>query len=209
MNELRGQIGPGFRWAASGCGLVLIFDGKEIWGNPSSLKLYRAGACRPFDQGCPALGTRSQLNGRLLKKCWAYFCKFLQDLRDSDRRVASMRIVRPEMSWRVLSPEWQGGSVCLQLLALRCGYRIGEICSELDCGERYLYEVFTRDIGLSPKEWMRRERMVVARRMLAGGKGPDEVAESLGFASKQNFRREFLAFYRVGPLEFQKGSWRE
>lgn len=120
-----------------------------------------------------------------------------------------MRIVRPEMSWRVLSPEWPGGSVCLQLLALRCGYRIGEICAELDCGERYLYEVFTRDIGLSPKEWMRRERMVVARRMLSGGKGPDEVAESLGFASKQNFRREFLAFYRVGPVEFQEGRWRE
>ena len=121
-----------------------------------------------------------------------------------------MRIVRPEMSWRVLSPEWPGGAVCLQRLALRCGYRICEICAELNCGERYLYEVFIRDIGLSPKEWMRRERMVVARRMLAGGEGVDDVTERLGFASKNNFRREFLAFYGVLPLEFQKqriGRW--
>ena len=115
-----------------------------------------------------------------------------------------MRIVRPEMSWRVLGPEWPGGSVCLQRLALRCGYRICEICAELNCGERYLYEVFIRDIGLSPKEWMRRERMVVARRMLAGGERVDDVTERLGFASKNNFRREFLAFYGVLPLEFQK-----
>lgn len=97
--------------------------------------------------------------------------------------------------------------MCLQRLALRCGYRIGEICAELNCSERYLYEVFLRDIGLPPKEWMRRERMVVARRKLVGGKAPEEVAESLGFALKNNFRREFLAFYGVPPLQFQRERW--
>ena len=107
------------------------------------------------------------------------------------------------MTWRVLFPE-QGDSVCLQRLALRCGYRIGHLCVELGCSERYLHEVFTRDIGLSPKEWMRQERMVVARRMLAGGKSPDEVAESLGFAVRSTFRREFVLFYQVRPLEFQR-----
>ena len=120
-----------------------------------------------------------------------------------------MRIVRPEMSWRVLSPVWPGGSVCLQRLTMRCGYRIGELCSELGCSERYLYEVFERNIGLTPKDWMRRERMVVARRMLVGGRDAGEVAESLGFTSKNIFRREFLAFYQVPPLEFQKRRWRE
>jgi len=118
-----------------------------------------------------------------------------------------MRIVRPEMSWRVLTPDWPGGSVCLQRLAIRCGYRISELCRELACCERYLHEVFSRDIGLSPKEWMRQERMVVARRMLVGGKAPEEVAKNLGFTMKQNFRREFLAFYGVPPLRFQRERW--
>jgi AraC-like DNA-binding protein len=90
---------------------------------------------------------------------------------------------------------------------LRCGYRIGEVCQELECSERYLYEVFIRDIGLPPKEWMRRERMVVARRMLTGGRSPDEVAVLLGFSNSSNFRREFLVHHRLGPLEFQIRQW--
>jgi len=78
------------------------------------------------------------------------------------------------------------------------------MCAELECSERYLYEVFSRDIGLPPKEWMRRERMVVARRMLVGGKAPEEVAADLGFAAGGNFRREFLRFNEVPPLWFQQ-----
>jgi AraC-like DNA-binding protein len=117
-----------------------------------------------------------------------------------------MRIIRPDQSWCILlSP--RGERLCLQRLAMRKGYRIGELCSELDCGERYLRQVFIRDIGLSPKEWMRRERMVVARRMLVGGKSPAEVAADLGFSTQNNFRREFLAFYRVLPLRFQLERW--
>jgi AraC-like DNA-binding protein len=97
----------------------------------------------------------------------------------------------------------------LQGLALRCGYRICEICSELECSERYLHEVFMRDIGLPPKRWMRAERMVVASRKLVGGKSPEEVAMELGFASANNFRREFLEVYRIPPLDFQRERWGE
>jgi AraC-like DNA-binding protein len=117
-----------------------------------------------------------------------------------------MRIVRPELSWRVLFPS-QGDSLCLQRLALRCGYRVTELSTELECTRRYLHVVFLRDIGLTPKEWMRRERMVVARRMLAGGRVPEEVAMDLGFATQNNFRREFLETYRVLPLQFQRERW--
>ncbi len=114
-----------------------------------------------------------------------------------------MKIVRPEHSWCVISPSL-GGRVCLQRLALRCGYRVSEVCAELGCGERYLHEVFMRDVGLSPKQWMRLERMVVARRMLAGGKPPPDVSVALGFASLNGFRREFLCVYRVLPREYQR-----
>jgi AraC-like DNA-binding protein len=113
-----------------------------------------------------------------------------------------MRIVRPDQSWCVLLPS-ANGQLCLQSLALRCGYRVGEICEELGCGRRYFYEVFLRDIGMPPKEWMRWERMVVARRMLTGGKTPEEIAEMLGFCSKHNFRREFLQTHQIHPLDFQ------
>ena len=119
-----------------------------------------------------------------------------------------MRLVRPEQSWHVLLPAL-GQRICLQRLALRTGYRVGEVCAVLDCHRDYLHEVFLRDVGLTPKDWMRRERMVVARRKLIGGKSPDEVAEDLGFALKNNFRREFLAFYGIPPLQFQRERWGE
>ena len=49
--------------------------------------------------------------------------------------------------------------------------------------------------------------MVVARRMITGGQPPQEVAGTLGFSSANNFRREFLIYHQVGPLDFQRKSW--
>lgn len=128
---------------------------------------------------------------------------FLPDIWEKASSYRPMRLVRPGQSWLVLLPS-RGEGVCLQRLAMRCGYRICEICAELDCSERYLFEVFSRDIGLSPKKWMRAERMVVAGRKLAGGRSPEEVAMELGFASANSFRREFMTVYRIPPLDFQR-----
>jgi AraC-like DNA-binding protein len=88
---------------------------------------------------------------------------------------------------------------------LRCGYRVGEICAELHCGPRYLHEVFLRDVGLPPKAWMCRERMEVARRLIAVGETPQAIAERLGFTLAGNFRREFL---RHRPWEINVCSGR-
>ncbi len=114
-----------------------------------------------------------------------------------------MRMVRPEWHWRVLFVSRRAPE-CLHRLALGCGYRVGELTEALECRERYLHEVFTRDIGLPPKLWMRRERMVVARRMLAGGRTPEVVAERLGFSWPGSFRREFIAIYQVTPGRYQE-----
>lgn len=116
-----------------------------------------------------------------------------------------MQIIRREESWWVLLTG--GGSRwCLKGLALRCGYRICEMCGELGISPRYFYEVCRRDIGLAPKDWLRRERMVEARRLITGGQPPWQVAGVLGFSSANNFRREFRAHHPVGPLDFQKNE---
>jgi AraC-like DNA-binding protein len=65
-----------------------------------------------------------------------------------------------------------------------------------------LHLVFVRDIGLPPKMWMNQERMVVARRKLAGGECVKKVASDLGFLSAEAFRRRFLAVYRVSPGKY-------
>ena len=80
------------------------------------------------------------------------------------------------------------------------------MCGELGVSQRYFYEVCRRDIGQAPKDWLRQERIVVARRMIIGGQHPQEVAGTLGFSSPNNFRREFLVHHPVGPLDFQRKS---
>jgi AraC-like DNA-binding protein len=114
-----------------------------------------------------------------------------------------MRIIRPQCHWRVLFVS-QRAPECLHRLALECGYRVGELTEALDCGERYLHEVFTRDIGMPPKLWMREERMVVARQLLGDGREPEAVAETLGFAAVASFRREFVRIYGVTPGTYQR-----
>ena len=117
-----------------------------------------------------------------------------------------MRITRSKMSWRILA-QGQEQNLFLDTLALLHGYRVCELCRALGCSARYLHVVFVRDIGLPPKDWMRRERMVVARHLLQQGLEPAAVADHLGFTKPNNFRREFLNFYQVTPLDYQK-KWR-
>ncbi|MFT3989934.1 MAG: helix-turn-helix domain-containing protein [Luteolibacter sp.] len=97
-----------------------------------------------------------------------------------------------------------GKEYCLELLALENGYSVSNVSLALGCSHRYLHVTFMRDIGLSPKRWMRYERMVLARRKLEGGLSPEEVADHLGFAGLHSFRREFQGFHHVSPVKFQR-----
>ena len=120
-----------------------------------------------------------------------------------------MRIAREDSRWRVLG----FGHVvhdCLEALAYERGYRVREVCKELGLCEGYFREIFVRDVGLSPKDWMAWERMVVARRLLGWGMDPLVVAERLGFSHPNSFRREFCGTYGVTVsrfLEIRAGMW--
>lgn len=115
-----------------------------------------------------------------------------------------MRIVRHQMSWRILKPEWIKRSECLLNLSLEGGYRISELCAVLDCSERYLHSVFLRDIGLPPKEWMHRNRMVRARHLVRAEVDDDETSRQLGFSHPNSFRREFVKVYGMTPKAFRE-----
>lgn len=112
-----------------------------------------------------------------------------------------MKFIRSKQTWRVIET-FSGETYCLERLALSNCYRVADVCAVLGCSERYLYTAFMRDIGLSPKTWMNLERMVVARRMMEGGKQIDQVAKDLGFLSLEAFRRRFYHVYGMSPGRF-------
>lgn len=112
-----------------------------------------------------------------------------------------MRIARVEYRWRVIA----FGHVlhdCLERLAYEQGYRVSGLCGELGLCERYFREVFLRDVGLTPKEWLDWERMVAARRLLSFGVDPLVVSDQLGFSHPNSFRRAFREAYGIAPMRF-------
>lgn len=87
-------------------------------------------------------------------------------------------------------------------LAVECRFRVDLMCGELGVSERHLHRVFSDSVGLAPKDWLRRERMVSARYRLREGGSIKEVALDLGFAHPKDFTREFRVCYGLPPSAY-------
>lgn len=92
----------------------------------------------------------------------------------------------------------------LSQIAREGEYSLSALCDRVGVSERHLRRVFEEGIGISPKEWLRQERMVAARNLLRHGSPIKEVAIDLGFTTSKMFSRDFQAFYGVRPTDFQK-----
>ena len=89
-------------------------------------------------------------------------------------------------------------------MAREVEYRTASLCDRIGVSERHLRRVFEEGLGISPKEWLRQERMVAARALLREGSPIKEVASDLGFTSPKVFSRDFQLFHGVKPTDFQR-----
>lgn len=92
----------------------------------------------------------------------------------------------------------------LSQIAREGEYRMSSLCDRIGVSERHLRRVFEEGLGISPKEWLRQERMVAARNLLRHGSPIKEVAIDLGFSTAKMFSRDFQTFYGVRPTDFQR-----
>ena len=83
-------------------------------------------------------------------------------------------------------------------------YQLSNLCDRIGVSERHLRRVFEDGIGISPKDWLRQERMVAARSLLREGSPIKEVAIDLGFTTAKMFSRDFQLFHGVKPTDFQR-----
>lgn len=83
-------------------------------------------------------------------------------------------------------------------------YQLASLCDRIGVSERHLRRVFEEGIGISPKDWLRQERMVAARSLLREGSPIKEVAIDLGFTTAKMFSRDFQLFHGVKPTDFQR-----
>jgi AraC-like DNA-binding protein len=89
-------------------------------------------------------------------------------------------------------------------MARETGYKVAPLCRRLEVSDRQLHRIFTDSLGIGPKDWLRRERMVTARQLLLEGMAVKEAALALGFPTAKDFSREFQALHEVTPSEFQR-----
>jgi AraC family transcriptional regulator of adaptative response / DNA-3-methyladenine glycosylase II len=92
----------------------------------------------------------------------------------------------------------------LSQIAREGDFRMSSLCDRIGVSERHLRRVFVEGIGIAPKEWLRQERMVAARKLLRHGSPIKEVAIDLGFSNSKVFSRDFVTFHGVKPTDFQR-----
>ena len=89
-------------------------------------------------------------------------------------------------------------------IAKDTGFKVSKMCAVFHVSDRQFHRTFNDSLGISPKDWLRRERMVQARQLLMEGLPIKEAASELGFPSTKDFSREFQNFYEVSPTDFQR-----
>jgi LacI family transcriptional regulator len=85
---------------------------------------------------------------------------------------------------------------------------VEEICAHIDVSRRWLEYSFRDALKVTPHEFMRRERLAYARRLLA--EEPREkilsVAERVGFSSAKQLTKAFRREFGLSPREYRSRS---
>lgn len=76
---------------------------------------------------------------------------------------------------------------------------ITDLADESGVSRYALIRRFARDVGLTPHAWRMQRRVEAARRLLAQGTLPAEVAAMLGFADQAHLTRLFRRHYGMTP----------
>jgi AraC-like DNA-binding protein len=138
----------------------------------------------------------------------------MEALRDRLRDLAAT----PEVTLRVLdemlcerASARERRSHVRGALSLLRSLTVHETARALGISERRLHNVFSEDVGLSPKQWSRVRRFQRAVRALHQGVEMRwaELALSCGYADQAHFSRDFRSFSGIDPTTYSssRGRW--
>ena len=81
---------------------------------------------------------------------------------------------------------------------------VDEISDMLGITPQHLIRVFRKVLGESPKQYITRKRMALARELLEKGIAPTEVANILKYMDYPSFYRAFIKEFKISPSEYLK-----
>lgn len=84
--------------------------------------------------------------------------------------------------------------------------RVAELARRAAMSERTFLRRFTDQVGMGPKQWLRRERVALAQQMLEASDHPlEQVAQATGFASVSALRVAFQHVLGTPPSQHRRG----
>jgi len=87
---------------------------------------------------------------------------------------------------------------------LRETHSLASLAEQAALSQRTLQRQFLEATGLSPIDWLIRERVAFARELLESTDRPLQwVAEQAGFGSQESFRRHFRGLVDASPTEYR------
>lgn len=83
--------------------------------------------------------------------------------------------------------------------------KILDVARYLGIDRTYMYKLFTRELGLSPQQYLLNYRLTMAKQLLSSTSlRISEVANSCGFADSASFCHHFRAQFAITPTQFRK-----
>jgi len=86
-------------------------------------------------------------------------------------------------------------------LAFQSEYKVSKMSQQLGVSPRHLERMFYDSLGVSPKYWLRQERMIRARHLVREGFPLKHISVFLGFRRYSHFISEVRAFYDMPPVQ--------
>jgi len=98
----------------------------------------------------------------------------------------------------------QGGQLDVSKLARLSAFRASELANLLNVSDRHLERAFQTILSMSPKTWLREQRMVYAKELFDRGMHKREVASITGFKSYSHFAAEVAHYFGKRPKELER-----
>jgi AraC-like DNA-binding protein len=88
---------------------------------------------------------------------------------------------------------------------LKRSWRVGELAKLCGLSERHFFRRFKRETGVSPIDWLRRERLWLAQgKLLDGAKRVKEVCDEVGYHDVFFFSRDFKRHTGACPSQYRR-----
>ncbi len=93
------------------------------------------------------------------------------------------------------------GAATSELLSLAsaCNYDTQQLANRLGVSQRQLQRLFKAQLNRSPHGWLREQRLLAARRMLASSSSVKQVAYALGYTQDSQFCRDYNRTFGHSP----------